>query len=56
MPFSHGGPALWPWLNLKLGVQYVWYDKFDGGRTNFDGAGRNAHDNNTLLVFAWLAF
>ena len=56
MPFSHGGPSLWPWLNMKLGLQYVWYDKFNGGRTNFGGAGRNAHDNNTLFVFAWFAF
>lgn len=56
MPFAHGGPALWPWLNMKLGLQYVWYDKFNGGRTNFDGAGRNAHDNNTLFAFAWFAF
>ena len=41
---------------MKLGLQYVYYEKFDGGRTNFDGAGRNAHDNNTLFLFAWLAF
>jgi hypothetical protein len=56
IPFSHGGPSFWPWLNMKLGVQYVYYDKFNGGRTNFDGAGRNAHDNNTVFLFAWLAF
>jgi hypothetical protein len=56
MPFAHGGPEFWPWLNLKLGVQYIWYDKFNGGRTNFNGAGRNVNDNNTLFVFLWLAF
>ena len=56
IPFSHGGPGFWPWLNMKLGVQYIYYDKFDGGRTNFDGAGRNVRDNNTLFLFAWLAF
>ncbi len=56
IPFSHGGPSFWPWLNMKLGLQYVYYDKFDGGTTNFDGAGRNAHDNNTLFLFAWFAF
>jgi len=56
MPFNHGGPSFWPWLNVKLGVQYIYYDKFAGGVNNFDGAGRNAHDNNTLFFFAWMAF
>jgi hypothetical protein len=56
MPFSHGGPDFWPWLNLKLGVQYILYTEFNGGASNFDGAGRNAHDNNTLFTFAWFAF
>lgn len=56
MPFNHGGPDFWPWLNMKLGVQYIYYEKFQGGGTNFDGAGRNAPDNNTLFLFAWLAF
>jgi hypothetical protein len=56
IPFSHGGPSFWPWLNLKLGLQYIYYNKFNGGSTNFDGAGRNAHDNNTFFLFAWLAF
>jgi hypothetical protein len=56
IPFSYGGPSSWPWLNMKLGVQYIYYTKFDGTSTNFDGAGRNAHNNNTLFLFAWLAF
>jgi hypothetical protein len=56
MPFNRGGPDLWPWMNLKLGMQYVYYTKFDGGTTNYDGAGHNANDNNTLYLFAWLAF
>jgi hypothetical protein len=56
IPFSHGGPSFWPWLNMKLGVQYIYYSKFNGGTTNFDGAGANARDNNTLFLFAWLAF
>ena len=56
MPFSYGGPSFWPWLNMKIGLQYVYYTKFDGGTTNFDGAGRNAHDNNTVFLFAWMAF
>lgn len=56
MPFNHGGPDFWPWLNMKLGLQYIYYERFQGGGTNFDGAGRNAADNNTLLLFAWLVF
>jgi hypothetical protein len=56
IPFNHGGPAFWPWLNMKIGLQYVYYNKFDGGTTDYDGAGHNAVDNNTLYLFAWAAF
>ena len=45
-----------PWLNTRLTAQYVVYTKFNGGRTNYDGAGRNASDNNTLYLLAWLVF
>ena len=45
-----------PWLNTKLAVQYVWYNKFNGSKNNYDGAGRNASDNNTLYLLAWLVF
>ena len=51
-----GGPAFWPRSNVKLSLQYVIYNRFDGARTNFDGAGRNARDNNTLYLEAWIAF
>ena len=56
IPFNYGGPSFWPWLNMKLGLQLVHYNKFNGGRDNFDGAGRNVSDNNTLFAFTWLAF
>jgi len=56
MPFNHGGPSFWPWLNMKLGIQYTYYTKFNGGTTNYDGAGHNATDNNTLYLFVWTAF
>ena len=45
-----------PWLNTKFSVQYVMYNKFNGSRFNYDGAGRNAVDNNSLCVLAWIAF
>jgi hypothetical protein len=43
-------------MNLKLGLQYVYYTKFNGSSSNYDGAGRNASNNNTLFLYAWLAF
>jgi len=45
-----------PWLNTKLQLQYVRYDKFNGLSTNYDGAGRNAADNDTLYLLGWLNF
>ncbi|MDE2165289.1 MAG: hypothetical protein KGJ66_02990 [Alphaproteobacteria bacterium] len=56
MPFNHGGPSFWPWLNMKLGLQYIWYTKFNGATNNYDNNGHNAADNNTLYAFAWFAF
>jgi hypothetical protein len=45
-----------PWLNTKFTLQYVAYDKFNGSSSNYDGAGRNASDNNTLYLLSWIAF
>lgn len=45
-----------PWLNAKLSLQYTVYSKFNGGGTNYDGAGRNASDNNTLFLLLWFAY
>lgn len=56
IPFNEGGPAFWPWLNLKLALQYTAYTRFNGGNSGYDGSGRAASDNNTLYLFAWLAF
>jgi hypothetical protein len=56
IPFNYGGPSFWPWLNMKLGLQYVHYNKFNGAGVNFDGAGTNAADNDTVFAFTWLAF
>lgn len=50
IPFNHGGPAFWPWLNVKVGLQYIYYPEFNGLR------GSAAQANNTLYAFAWLAF
>ena len=57
MPYGkNNAPAIWPWYNAKIGLQYIWYNKFNGATANFDGTGRNARDNNTLLLYAWAAF
>lgn len=45
-----------PWLNTKLTLQYVAFNRFNGNITNYDGEGRNAFDNNTLYLLFWLAF
>jgi len=46
----------YPWLNMRIGLQYTYYLEFNGGTTNYDGFGRNATDNNSLLLFTWFAF
>ncbi len=57
LPFNKtGGPAFWPRSNVKLALQFVKYNRFNGARTNFDGAGTNARDNNTLYAEAWIVF
>jgi len=58
-PNSSGWIAELNWLpfrDIRFGLQYTWYNKFNGARNNYDGAGRNASDNNTLYVFGWFMF
>ena len=56
VPFGKKDSWLRPWLNMRLGIQYTGYTRFDGGSSNYDGTGRSASDNNTLFLFYWLAF
>jgi hypothetical protein len=57
LPFNkNGGPAFWPRSNVKFSLQYTMYNRFDGAHTNYDGAGANASNNNTLYLEAWIAF
>ncbi len=46
----------WPVQNIDLTVAYTGYTKFNGASTNYDGAQRNASDNNTVYVALWLNF
>jgi hypothetical protein len=45
-----------PWLNVKLSLQHVMYQSFNGGRTNYDGFGRNASANDSTYMLLWVAF
>jgi hypothetical protein len=45
-----------PIQNVRLMLQYTLYQKFNGDSTNYDGFGRNAHDNNLLFANLWIAF
>ena len=60
LPFSHGSPGPYSTANARIGVQYTKYLQLYGGNTNFDGSGlggtHNASGNNTLFLYAWLAF
>jgi hypothetical protein len=49
-----GQVSYYPWQNVRLSVQYTWYTRFNGSSDNYDGFGRDATDNNTLYVLAWL--
>ena len=60
-PDSQGTILEWthtPWLNTRIGAQYVMYNKFNGGSTSYDEAsgGRNASHNNALYFYLWLAY
>jgi hypothetical protein len=54
-PWGDDVSPLGPRFNMRVGVQYTLYTKFDGASTNFDGTGRDASDNNTLRIFTWFA-
>lgn len=45
-----------PWKKIKISLQYVIYNKFNGARSSYDGFGRNASDNNFLYALVWLMF
>jgi hypothetical protein len=46
----------WPMQNVALAFQYTDYLNFNGRGTNYDGAGRNASNNNTLYGRVWFIF
>lgn len=46
----------WPVENIDISLAYTGYLKFNGASTNYDGANRNASDNNTVYMALWLNF
>ena len=48
IPFSSSNAPGWPWANARIGLQYTYYNKFDGTTIN-------AHDNNSLFLYAWIS-
>ncbi|MBV9249274.1 MAG: hypothetical protein JO227_08535 [Acetobacteraceae bacterium] len=56
IPFGKEKSWARPFVNMKLGVQYIAYTRFNGGTQNYDGFGRNASDNNTLFAYLWMMF
>ena len=54
-PFGKEDSPLNPLLNLRVGVQYTGYFRFNGAKHDYDGFGRDASDNNTIYGFVDLA-
>jgi len=48
--------AYWPVQNIDLNLNYTGYTKFNGASSNYDGAKRNASDNNSIYMSLWLNF
>jgi hypothetical protein len=48
--------AYWPVQNIDLNVNYTGYTKFNGASSNYDGANRNAADNNSVYMALWVNF
>jgi hypothetical protein len=56
VPFGKGTYMTDPYLNLRLSLQYWAYTQFNGGTSNYDGAGRNPEANNTLYFVGNVMF
>ncbi len=48
IPFGASKMIGYPWFNARIGLQYTYYNKFNGTTVA-------AHDNNTLFLHAWFA-
>ncbi|MDE3009620.1 MAG: cytochrome C [Pseudomonadota bacterium] len=41
---------------VRVGLQFTGYQTYAGATTNYDGLGRSAGDNNTLMLYVWGAY
>lgn len=55
-PWGDGSGPLGNRVNLQFGLQTTVYGKFDGAKTNYDGAGASASGNDAVRLYTWLAF
>ena len=55
-PWGSGHSPLGARANMRVGVQYTVYTRFNGAGRNWDGMGGNAADNDTVRVFLWMAY
>ena len=54
-PFGANPSSLGTRFNIRAGLQYTAYTRFNGSSSNFNGFGRSASDNNAFRLFVWLA-
>ncbi|MCM8595239.1 cytochrome C [Accumulibacter sp.] len=57
-PWGKEGSWGAPWANARVGLQYTGYTRYNGGSHYIDdvnGSDRKASDNNTTMLFIWLA-
>jgi hypothetical protein len=45
-----------PVQNVRVGMQYSMFTKYQGASKNYDGWGRNARDNDALFLYIWGAY
>ena len=48
IPFISSPAPGWPWFNTRIGLQYTWYNEFNGTTVG-------ASANNTLFLYLWMA-
>jgi hypothetical protein len=48
IPFGVSKSPGWPWFNARIGLQYTYFNKFNGTTVG-------AQNNNTLFLHAWMA-
>jgi hypothetical protein len=49
IPFGLNNSPIYPWANARVGLQYTWYDEFNGGQVK-------ASDANALFLYMQIAF